>query len=242
VTKNNSEAVVNVNLARCDCGGASAEGKHAPDCPGALVLVPLSLEPWRIVTMTVRLGDCRCLNKDRAADGIHAGSCPARPVRVSCSISGDTWEESEVIGTMNSVEVRDCPVGASVLDFVPACRARWSIVKALVTGLSWGDFQHEQSLGERMSTGSLFAQRDAVFAVLTEMVRHENAAALAQTQALKAMDATWIDYGGCPGHHSAMDGRRPSVVLLARYVEKLIEEVGSLLAKEPEARDDGDRP
>lgn len=234
MTKNDSEAVVNVNLARCDCGEKHLRysgGEHRVTCPGKPVLVPLPLEPWRPVTMTVRLGECTCIPlRGPLAVGLNPWSCdpicPARPIKVTCSIRGKTWEESEVaeVDWQTRNERGDwnpSPMSHAERDAaLAACRDRWALVQALVTGETPSD-----PFGRPVVIPPLYLQRNAVFAAICEMVRHENAAALAQERALKAMDVPWIDYGGCPGHHSIMDGRRPSVVLLARYVGKMIEEV-----------------
>jgi hypothetical protein len=90
---------INVNVnALCLCRFPEWGRPHAQDCPGAPGLIPCPIP--RSFTFWVVLGECSgCgLSQSRSRDGFvrHDTDCPARPIRVSCPISGETWEESEV--------------------------------------------------------------------------------------------------------------------------------------------------
>lgn len=199
---------LNVNLRRCDCPTLMMpDVPHLQTCPGTPVLIPCPIP--RSVTFTVRLGECRCLNKDRAADGLHADSCPARPIRVSCSSGGETWPDSKVI----ACDSRD-------LVFVPdavsaACRARWEIVKALVTGRHSIDSTRGLDLAW---LDAIFTQRDAVLAKVATLARSEQAYAAAYSDA-------WLSIGQRKAPN--MEGLT-STTILGEYVEHIIEQAGVL--------------
>jgi hypothetical protein len=131
---------VNVNLAKCDCPdfGRSRGTPYRP-CPAVPVFIPLPLP--RSVTFQVVLGECSgactTINDTRGyrREVVHDEDCPARPVKVSCSISGKTWAESEVTDAWP--EKNDgflCSTGQTFPTLEAVCRDRWSLVKALVLG------------------------------------------------------------------------------------------------------------
>jgi hypothetical protein len=128
---------INVNLAKCACGCPVFPNTHTADCPGKPVDIPLPLDAVRSVTFTVRLGECSTLALCEVRGGLlqnHAPQCPAHPIRVTCSISGKTWEESEVMETKYT-PVDDVPRGAdswAPLRIADICRDRWALVKALL--------------------------------------------------------------------------------------------------------------
>jgi hypothetical protein len=205
---------VNVNTKRCDCGGASPDGKHAPDCPGIPILIPCPIP--RSVTFQVTLGECDCfrsryVGKERLS---HAVNCPERPANVSCSIYGATWAESD------AVQVQYSPSPGRLEWYLPAhpvhatCRARWALVKALVLG---HDTLHIARCGPNMI--DLTDQRDNVFAALADMDRAE-----------EKIEAAKHSFFGALHRHGKTIVRtaRPSHGMLETYVERLIEQVGVL--------------
>lgn len=211
---------INVNLAACTFYGVcNVRGAHIDKCPGKPVLVPLPLEPWRTVRMKVRLGECRCINKDRADDGLHAASCPARPIEVTCSIGGKDWPSSEATEVERSVN-DDHIMGDHRMGLLAdACRSLWDVVRAMLT-----------NPGLRITgwAGSvaMYETRDAVYAAICEMARHEDAHAQARQHAYDAMDAS--GHIADSEHVRARITPRESSVVLAAYVQRLIEQVGSL--------------
>jgi hypothetical protein len=143
--------------------------------------------------------------------------CPARPVRVSCSITGETWEASEV--TDVEVYPRETLVMVSTYDvprILAACRARWAGVKALVLGLSTTPaLSHCQGL---------VAQRDEVYAGLADLAQLERGACNAQQRVEGAFPYHRFHRVGGGDHHAAP----PSHARLAAYVDFLVEQVGAL--------------
>lgn len=214
-------ASINVNLKRCDCSRPTDgfQRVHLPTCASTPVLIPCPIR--RSVTFGVRIGECavdghhlggcyRITNTHgQKSDVIHITGCPAKPIRVSCSISGKTWEESEVFDM-------ESPSGHP--DILRLCYERWALVKALVTGQ-----RHDLTI--RFKTWcDLVDQRDAVFSALADMARAEVAALEAQARVMGAAGWKGIHFAD-PQHH---DDKRPSASFLARYVERLIEQVGVL--------------
>jgi hypothetical protein len=176
-------------------------------CRGAHVLVPCPVK--RSVTFSVVLGECNCPEPERMT-AWHDTDCPARPVKVSCSISGSTWEESEV----SIAEIRE----AMEEDTAPApmiamgrARDRWELIKALVLGKL-------QTWNNTHDVKRLIAQRDAVFAALADMAKAEEAHAAAYSRAMAAM--------GRLG--AVLASERKSINVLAICVSRLIEQVGVL--------------
>lgn len=221
--------VVNVNLTPCDCDGphpgiTGSTGAHANDCATRPVLVPCPIP--RSFTVVVRLGECACpvstWRKNaatRTAGSAHDTSCPARPISVACSISG-TWAESEV--TDGYTDTTSGQLAALERE-LSACRARWALVKALVTGQDMSALDLE---ARHVGTFEMFAQRDAVFAALTDMVRAEDLAFAAQIALDKAMG---LKRNVTPFHRPDSEREAwPSAAFLAAYVERLIEQVGVL--------------
>jgi hypothetical protein len=209
---------VNVNLQMCTCGYHVG---HGDNCRGLPVLIPCSLEPFRSATFTVALGTCECalsLTPQTAPEWHHTSRCPARPVRVSCSISGKTWAESEV--TQCEPHPDDVSRFAVVTDaygmMYAACRDRWELVKALVLGKTFEP--NEWDWPEKLRAS--IAQRDAVFSALADMARAEEAQIAARAALHKAL-------GISPGRvlEAAL---RESAIELGSYVEHLVEQAGQL--------------
>lgn len=207
---------INVNLASCSRGRCGLDPKgvfrHDPStCSGEPILLPCPIR--RSVTFSVALGECAC--DAYAEGGTCPTDCPARPVRVSCSISGKTWEESEVA----EAEWLGRYADDATNPVLAACRDRWALVKALALGEDAGAWMLSEAWAERWDVvASLFAQRDAVFAALADMARHEEGLEAAAVRAAKAM--------GADGDLSGTT--RASPEFLAAYVEHLVEQVGAL--------------
>lgn len=195
---------LNVNL-RCV---PHEEGKIGGGVP---VLIPCP--PPRTVEMTVRLGECN----DMPSCGLreHHTHCPARPIRVTCTIGGDTWEESEVTG----IAPMDGPSGDPV-GLLLRCRERWAQIKALATGKAWTSVEGFTALPR-----NLFEQRDAKFAALTKLVLAEQAAIVAQAECDAAFPIDTYVKVPAPDHRAEP---HPSAVRLAAFVSHLIATVGAL--------------
>jgi len=193
---------------------------HASNCRAAPVLIPCPLPPP--VSFEVVLGECDCPAKALPGASVpHRDYCPARPVKVSCSISGKTWEESAV-----GEGYTDTPSGslASLGRELDACRERWALVKALVLvlgktmSLHWSEMASPGQLSE-LAWG-LFAQRDTVYTALVDVVQHEDGLFQRGNDALRAING-----------HSIMrpaPDARESALTLGIYVERLIQQVGAL--------------
>lgn len=214
-------SAVNVNLQKCTCHYLRTFGAagHYADCPGTPVLIPCPVP--RGVTFEVRLGECTspgactrpapmfmpCTN--------HLSSCPARLVRVSCSISGKTWEESEVTECEVFHEGRE----TSPADMLRVCRDRWGWLKSAMLGHSLTDCPD--------IVQALRRQRDSVFAALADMARAEEAAYAAEVAWGMAMKRPARDEVRHPD--PSFDANvLPSQRRLSAYVERLIEQVGVL--------------
>jgi hypothetical protein len=218
---------INVNVnALCLCRFPEWGRPHAQDCPGAPVLIPCPIP--RSVTFWVVLGECSgCgLSQSRSRDGFvrHDTDCPARPIRASCSISGETWEESEVV----ACEYWTGP-GRLVIEVSAAApawaasRDRWALVKALVLGHMRGG-----SITPPLGPAVLFEQRDAVYGALATMRRSEqaaHAAFLALPMDLRQASILTKQCG--PVAADPVEGGidLPSAKIFAIYVERLIEQV-----------------
>lgn len=211
---------INVNLA-CGCNPiVLAAGAHAADCGRILIPCPVP----RSVTFEVVLGEC--VKDPFGCKGErHSTLCPishAHPVKVSCSISGNTWEESEVEDVephptespqrSEHWRVMLLKVGADTPHLRDA-RKHWALIKALVLG---------QPGPGRWDVATLFTQRDAVYAALADMVRAEEMLAKA-----------WAATPTAIRNHSRVfvsvrtpTMERTSHHLLAAYIEHLIEQVG----------------
>lgn len=206
-------SIVNVNLKSCDCGHRQYLAGDVGPVYCVCDRIPIPCPIPRTVEMTVRLGKCTC-----TTHGIvmvrerHVSTCPARTIRVTCSIRGDSWETSEVDPTHGLN-----PHGAAAM---MVCRARWEVVKALVTGVH-PDFDGGAWTGPTLP---LFRQRDAVFAALAKMATKEQGACNAQQECDEAFPYSQYSKPGDPDHRAA----RPSVARLAAYVSHLIATVGAL--------------
>lgn len=233
-----SAPTINVNLKQCTCRsttpyGPAQVGQCMHTCPGAPVPIPLSLEPFRSVTVQVRIAECSETCRQHMPNGQHTENCPGRPIRVSCSISGKTWEVSDVV----DVEMyRDQNPGHIVFPSdmqrkaLPICRERWALVKALLLGLKWEDAfvphgQYVRATSIRLRD-SLIEQRDALYAELAALARDEASTFNRQESAIKAMGEIYF----LPNNFiRAESEQRASASILSRYVERLIEQVGELV-------------
>lgn len=205
---------INVNLRPCNCDSPPHKPggiQHLYGCASAPFLIPCPIP--RSVTFFVALGECDCPPPLGHGAYGHSPNCPARPVRVSCSISGNTWEES------HPVEFEMEPSGISPNDTLrDACRARWALVKALVLGEDSGPWMLSEAWAEKWDiVAPLFAQRDAVFSVLTDMARAEEAQKAASARVTTAI------YGAPRAIRLFSEPEYQE--LLGRYVGRLIEQV-----------------
>lgn len=204
-------STVNVNLAPCIRTIACYGDAHIATCPGAPILIPC---PFPEAVFDVALGECLCFRQNVVGARhihAHADDCPARPVKVACSISGKTWEESEV------EDVEWPPLAHATPEQWFAARERWALVKALMLGTHgiigvdpsarWRDLEH---------------QRDAVFSALVDMTLAEEAHDAA-TRAFVAVVPGAITWGS-----TINTGPRHAPLQMARYVEHLVEQVGVL--------------
>lgn len=216
---------VNVNLTRtCACGAVERRANpsgHFDQCAAKPILIPCPIPPT--FECTVALGMCsntwRCVIGMGRSDGVqHGAACPARPIRVACTIGGDgTWAGSNVTDIEPATDADGDDWGDAMWR---ACRGRWELVKALVlntgcpavsciTGATWLP---------------LARQRDAMYSALAEMARAEEAAFKAQDKAMSALqDSLFL-----APYHDELPENRPSARMLERYVERLIEQVGVL--------------
>lgn len=210
---------INVNLtSHCyDCG-SSPPGPHATECAALEVKLRPVLIPCpvpRSVTFEVRLGGCDCFPSGHRSVPVppmraHSPQCASQPVRVSCSISGKTWEESEVTECEANIPGDGYPA-----NLMGPCRERWASVKALVLGARASDYTGWCGSSLRAFAG-LFTQRDAVYAALADMARAEEAIRVSHAAIDKAMGLPWSE------------SEPLSQRALERYVERLIEQVGVL--------------
>lgn len=236
-----AEPVINVNLTKCGCSGgrlnaARRAGNSNPvdplpcdaGCPGGPVLIPCPIP--RAVTFGVALGEC-IRDPFGCRDGNHASVCFARSVKVSCSVSGETWEESQP----TTFEAANRP-GLAFADDVEAdavveiVRERWALVKALVLGQAEYTIPLQRGAQPVPWAGDLLTQRDAVFSALADMARVEQAAFEAQERSIRAMgEPTFLP----DNFHRAEPHARASASVLERYVERLIEQVGTQVDAPP---------
>lgn len=196
---------INVNLTYCAmCRDGDHSSEQTAQCYGAPVLVCCPIP--RSVTFSVALGRCIC-------EQAHSKVCPVRPAKVSCSITGETWEESEVTGVeLESPYAKERTAQGVIDTFGQICRARWTLVKMLLLNGLPSD-----------THGDLVPQRDTVFAALADMARAEQDACNAQQGVDEAFPFDHYRRND-PDHCS----ERPSVGRFAAYVEYLIRHVGAL--------------
>lgn len=172
---------INVNLSKCDCSAgrlnaARRAGNPNPvdplpcdaDCPGRPVRIRCEIPEH--VTFWVA-GECfeaakqALLSNAKTRCGLwtHDRACPARPVKVICVISGETWAKSEVA----SFDPGNEEWGKPPTTTIAAMRALWAVAKGLVLG--------QRAFLTNDTIQELEARRDTVFAKLTAMVRAEEA-------------------------------------------------------------------
>lgn len=202
---------INVNLKKCP-HGPNTSSTHEQTCIGRPAPIPCPIPPK--VEMTVRLGECN----DMLSCGLHEhhAHCPARLIRVTCTIGGETWAESEIVWT--DVAEQEC----SALRTANArghaerlVRDLWEIVKAMVT-------VRPVELSTRLGPGTgtrMIYERDAVFSALAKMttLEHEHEAArLTLPASCRPIPAT------------GSDTPHPSADALRLYVSHLIAKVSSL--------------
>lgn len=205
---------INVNLKPCSPAclvpswARPGTPPHATGCPGTPVLIPCPIP--RTVEMTVRLAECTCGERHGWIGPGHFDDCPARPIRITCSIGGETWEGSEVVSCEASIPGDHYP--ARMMD---PCRERWTLVKALVLGQRASDYTGWCGPSLR-SFAALFAQRDAVFAALADMAQYETKHAARKAELPEGIRPVRPDVA--PESHEA----------LWRYVQRLVEQVGVL--------------
>jgi hypothetical protein len=144
-------------------------------------------------------------------------------VKVSCSISGKTWEESEVFDCAVRVKFPS-PYEASLASATAACRARWALVKALVLGNTF-------TLTARFPSDAvdtihrLHMQRDAVYVALCKMARAEEAALVAQQDVDEAFPFQRFYLSPAADHRRSP---RPSWERFRAFVDYLVEQVSVL--------------
>lgn len=212
--------VVNVNLKPCDCEPDRLVGQHWKRCASTPILIPCPIP--RSVTFTVVLWECRCAAEHNRHDPHpvpHASGCPARPIRVTCSIGGGTWAGSEVT-TAESIGGDVVPHFKFNDPILIACRARWALVKALVLGRTFDPNEWDNPETIR----GLLTQRDAVFLALAKVAGRERDLFDAQGEYTSAMD----EHHYPDWHRDPESYEMPSQKMLILYVERLIEQVGAL--------------
>ena len=210
---------INVALEPCTYWGVcNVRGSHIPACRAAPILIPCPIP--RSVTFTVRMGECVGCQRSRARarDGVirHGERCPARPIRVSCSIGGETWEGSEPEfcevpdGETFGLRPDDIEVITIMTRLLAICRERWGFASLLMTGGGAGSHP-------------LAIQRDVVFSALADMARAE--------ESIKTRVNTLAAIGISDVYMTEVRLKTPHDVAeagLAAYVEHLVEQVGVL--------------
>lgn len=209
-------AVLNVNLQPCSCVPMGAAlrpgGQHHSTCPGAPVLIPCPIP--RSVTFTVTLGECTCggliWRGTPPAMRHRKVGCPALPIRVACSIGGKMWPDTYV-DDAETPNLDALPTQAQM----NAASAQRALVKALMLGQE----SAPMVFGYRQMA-DLLTQRDTVFAALANMARAEEALYGRQNDAMRAIDGSSLMV--------PEPDNRPSAHTVARYVKRLISQVGAL--------------
>jgi hypothetical protein len=184
----------------------------------APVLIPCPIPPS--FTAEVWLGECTCFQRNYVGREVlgHNSDCASRPVKVACSIGGDgTWAGSEVVSVSVIVDTyKDRPDNFDA--HWAACRARWEIVKALVTGEREGVIPAPLRFARPVAR--LFTERDTMFAKLAKIRTYE--------------DGLYDALGELPGEIAGYAGRPVDARFdfaaraLASYVASLIASVGTL--------------
>jgi hypothetical protein len=203
---------INVNL---------AHNPRDPHTDESKVLIPCNLPPS--FTCEVVLGECICGGHiGRGPPAIidrRSATCPGRPISVSCSIAGDTWDASEVDDAWPTQhDFAEDMDGMDWPEELAACRDRWALVKALVMGNSAKDLWLTMPESQTSWMVGLVSQRDAVFSALVRMER-------GNTEVL----------GGIEDFDKALTRRKRtspiesiSGPMLTYYVQHLIEQVGAI--------------
>lgn len=197
-------SAINVNLRRCTCIKNVKDAPCVGSCPSLPTSIPCRVPPS--VTFEVVINRGGCAGFEHCEGGDHDPACSMRPVRVSCSISGTTWEESEV-WLMDDFEY---PAHFHYL--LNTCRKRWALVKQVLLNPGL------------LTTGwpgsvAMYAQRDLVFAALADMARAEEAAYGAQARIAEVVGTRVERF------HARTAEMRPSASWLSAYVMYLIEQV-----------------
>jgi hypothetical protein len=216
---------LNVNLATCSSSAGSLNaarrvGNPAPvdklpceeACPDrTLALLPS--QPPSTLVLQLALGQCAC----QRPHNTHLGDCPGKPTRVYFSLRGADWRSYEVVDAW-TLEPSGLVSDGEHPEALRLARERWGIVQALV-------------LGRRPASGgglpeplleALSAQRDAVYAGLTTLVRLELAAEQAQYRVDEAFPYAQHQQSEDTEHRA----RRPSAGRLVAYIQHLLQAVG----------------
>lgn len=220
--------MINVNLKPCTCGGphffkgVKEPVPHLQHCPAVQVLIPYSLpHSW---TVEVVLGECSC---GFGLSQKHGLACPGAPIRVTCSIGGETWEESHVTNvtlpwTTDDSMARHPSQNAAET----ACRDRWSLVKALLLGLKWKD--PFVAPGQFVPTSlvqlrdALIQQRDEALSAICDMALTQKANLEAHRRAVKAIGSPLLTV------KERKLSETPVYHALEVYIDQLLEKVGVL--------------
>lgn len=218
---------INLNLAACGCGLADRAPTYPPTphqdhCPAKHVELPCPIP--RSVTFQVVLGECVCGGHiGRGPPAIidrRSAACPARPISVTCSISGETWARSEV-----ATDTDERPTLTHDQRFLAAhaCNSRWALVKALVMGQMFSPENPKHAPERHAALVRLVAQRDALYAALCKMARHETGLWEGLQEAFEAFPASRELRSRTREPLEA-----PSAIVLMGYVKRLVEQVGNL--------------
>jgi hypothetical protein len=181
------------------------------------------------------LGECTCADEAEPGNNPpHLNGCPARLVKVYCSISGKTWEGSDVTDVALVPASRQGPWADEVANEERAsfCRDRWALIKALVLGRSPTTSERAGLLMAAHYNG-MIGTRDAVYAALSDMARAERAGHAAFLALPMDVRKSSIIAKAC-GHVAAdpeQDAEWPSRAILAHYVERLVEQVSAFGAE-----------
>lgn len=208
---------INVNLKACNlsCSEVASPrfttgpGGHHPACNASPILIHCALP--HTVMFTVRLGKCACPPHMYSGPSERhvLNDCPARPICVSCSISGKTWEESEVV----EVEIHASPLTVEDRNRVSdACRDLWGGVKAMLLG-----WPLSKVPGIPPGSAHLMDQRDAVYAALTKIATAEKLT----LQGFMDIDRVYTNHGRRPF-------RGVAAAELAAYGRHLIAQIRAL--------------
>lgn len=216
---------INVNLGRCTYAeGIESGAYHFSElCDTRPVLIPCRIPGS--VTFEVRQGECTCLPGFYAAAQTrndHLPRCLGKPIRVSCSIGGKTWAESEVTDVEKQGEINayQFPTELERTLALAACRERWALVKALVTGFT-GDiaaFAPGSAMAVRLRN-----ERDVMFAALAAKIRAEQADDATTRDLMKILPGL-----AASDVTEAMGRDYLSTRALERYVKDLIAQIGGM--------------